>query len=424
MSATASNTDELLRQAAAARACGDASNELRLIVAALAVAPDSPQAHNMRGMRALADADFAQAVDSFSRAAAVDPGQPALFVNLASAYRGLKDDAGEKAALQAALDIDQRQLTPQLRMAELLERQSRLSGAARHWGAVVLLGEGIEAPTPGVVEAVNRGKAFLAHHNKIYADELDEELAGSVPVDIRGHRFRVCVDHMLGRRRIFTNDCAGVYYPFLPADEFFDPRLFPWFAALEAKTADIRAEAVALLESPTESLRPYVRLDPGTPENKWSTLDGSLDWGACFLWEYGVRSDIVCARCPATAAAIEAIPQNRVPGQAPSAFFSILKPGAHIPPHTGVTNTRTIIHLPLVVPPDCSFRVGGEVRQWTEGEAFAFDDTIEHEAWNRSDQHRIVLILDVWNPHLTVEEQDWLAKLFAVADRGIVAARD
>lgn len=417
------NIDELLQQAVAARALGDAPDELRLIVAALVAAPDSPRAHNMRGMRALADTDFVQAIDSFTRAVSADPGQPALLVNLASAYRGLKDDAGEKAALQAALDVDQRQLTPQLRMAELLERQGKLSGAARHWGAVVQLGQGIEAPTPGVIEAVKRGNAFLAHHNKIYAEELDQELAGSVPGDIRGHRFRACVDHMLGRRRVYTNDCAGVYYPFLPADEFFDPRLFPWFDELGAKTADIRAEALALLASTTEGLRPYVRLDPGTPENKWSTLDGSLDWSACFLWEYGVRNDIICARCPATAAAIEAIPQNRVPGRAPSAFFSILKPGAHIPPHTGVTNTRTIIHLPLVVPPDCSFRVGGETREWTAGQAFAFDDTIEHEAWNRSDQQRIVLILDVWNPHLTVEEQDWLAKLFAVADRGIVTGR-
>ncbi len=421
MARDSGNADELLQLAAAARARGDASNELKLIGSALAAAPDSPRAHNMRGMRALADADFAKAIDSFSRAVAADPGQPALLVNLASAHRGLKDDAGEKAALQAALAIDQRQLTPQLRLAELFERQGGLSDAARHWGAVVQLGEGIEAPAPSVVEAVNRGKSFLAHHNRLYADALDEELAGSVPVDIRGHRFRACVDHMLGRRRVYTNDCAGVYYPFLPADEFFDPQLFSWFAALEAKTADIRTEAVALLASTTEGLRPYVRLDPGTPENKWSTLDGSLDWSACFLWEYGVRNEAVCARCPVTAAAIEAIPQNRVPGRAPSAFFSILKPGAHIPPHTGVTNTRTIIHLPLVVPPDCSFRVGGETRKWTEGEAFAFDDTIEHEAWNRSAQQRIVLILDVWNPHLTVEEQDWLAKLFTVADRGLVA---
>ena len=105
-------------------------------------------------------------------------------------------------------------------------------------------------------------------------------------------------------------------------------------------------------------------------------------------------------------------PQNRVPGKAPTAFFSILRPHAHIPPHTGVTNTRAIIHLPLVIPEGCWLRVGGETRHWVEGEAFAFDDTIEHEALNPTDKMRIVLIFDVWNPHLTQRERDQLYRMF------------
>ena len=156
--------------------------------------------------------------------------------------------------------------------------------------------------------------------------------------------------------------------------------------------------------------------ESGTPENKWSPLNHSLDWGACFLWEYGVRNDAVCAACPETAAALAAVPQTNIPGKAPSAFFSLLKPRAHIPTHTGVTNTRTIIHLPLVVPDGCRFRVGGETRAWREGEAFGFDDTIEHEAWNDSDALRIVLIFDVWNPYLSTDEQNYLRTFFDVVD--------
>lgn len=417
------NPEELIRQAVAARASGDVFNETRLIDAAIAAAPENARALNMRGMRALADGDFICAIDSFMRAVAADPGQPALLINLASAYRGVKDDEGERAALQSALDIDQLQLTPQLRMAELFERQGRMSGAARHWSAVVQLSQGVETPSPAVKDALMRGHRFLQSHNADYADALDRELADSIPADRRGHRFRACVDHMLGRRPLYRNECSGVHYPFLPVDEFFDRGLFPWLPALEAKTDAIRREALALLASGHDALRPYVRMDKGTPENKWSPLDGSLDWSACFLWEYGTRNDAVCDRCPETASALAAAPQNNVPGKAPSAFFSILKPGAKIPPHTGVTNTRAIIHLPLVVPPGCGFRVGGETREWVEGQAFAFDDTIEHEAWNNSDQPRIVLILDVWNPHLTVDEQLWLSKLFAVADRGLVSTR-
>ena len=97
-------------------------------------------------------------------------------------------------------------------------------------------------------------------------------------------------------------------------------------------------------------------------------------------------------------------------------FFSILKAGKRIPPHTGVTNIRTIIHLPLIVPGKCRFRVGGEVREWREGEAFAFDDTIEHEAWNDSDQDRALLILDCWNPYLSEDERRIIRQMFAVSE--------
>ncbi|MFX8320196.1 aspartyl/asparaginyl beta-hydroxylase domain-containing protein, partial [Acinetobacter baumannii] len=84
------------------------------------------------------------------------------------------------------------------------------------------------------------------------------------------------------------------------------------------------------------------------------------------------------------------LPLARIPGRAPNAFFSLLRPHSRIPPHTGVTNTRAIVHLALDVPPDCAFRVGGETRPWVEGTAFAVDDTLEHEAWNDSASPRAV----------------------------------
>jgi aspartyl/asparaginyl beta-hydroxylase (cupin superfamily) len=62
--------------------------------------------------------------------------------------------------------------------------------------------------------------------------------------------------------------------------------------------------------------------------------------------------------------------------------------------------------LPLIVPPNCRFRVGGETREWHAGAAWVFDDTIEHEAWNDSDVPRAILIFDVWNPELTALERD------------------
>jgi aspartyl/asparaginyl beta-hydroxylase (cupin superfamily) len=403
-----------MRAAIAARQRGDIAGERRLLDDALRAAPDHPQILNARGMRALGDGDLDLALTCFEGAAKRDPGQPVLWINQATIHRTRGNDAGERAALEAALAIDRLNFTAQLRMAELHQRRGDTIAAAQGWSGVVQMATGMTERPPGIEDALARGRAFLADHTaalgKALADELGPTLSGG-----GARRITACIDHMLGRRAIYANQCSGVHVPFLPADEFFDPAAFPWFAALEAQTDAIRAEALALVASDDAPIRPYVRLDRGTPANTWSALDNNADWSACFLWEFGVRNDAACDRCPATAAALAAVPQTDIPGKAPTAFFSILRARAHIPAHTGVTNARTIVHLPLVVPEGCSFRVGGETRAWREGEAFAFDDTIEHEAWNRSDAPRIVLILDVWNPHLTAQERHLLRDVFRIS---------
>jgi aspartyl/asparaginyl beta-hydroxylase (cupin superfamily) len=68
----------------------------------------------------------------------------------------------------------------------------------------------------------------------------------------------------------------------------------------------------------------------------------------------------------------------------------------------------------LIVPEGCWFRVGAETRSWRRGEAFVFDDTIEHEAANPSADLRVVLIFDVWHPDLSGAERE--------AVRGMMAA--
>jgi aspartyl/asparaginyl beta-hydroxylase (cupin superfamily) len=40
-----------------------------------------------------------------------------------------------------------------------------------------------------------------------------------------------------------------------------------------------------------------------------------------------------------------------------------------------------------------------------------FDDTIEHEAWNDSDQLRVVLIADLWPPALNEIERKAVASV-------------
>lgn len=418
MASAASEVQSRLVAAAGARQRGQHGEERHLLDQALAIAPNDPRALNARAVRALGDGDAATAADLFAKAAEADPAQPVLWVNLANAARALGDDDRERTALERALELDRFNFMALLRMAELEERCGRKREAVLGWNAVVQVATGSVDRPPLMEDAIRRGTAFLQAQTANLAVELDKEFGTDRSGDPDLRRFNACMDRLLGRRAIYRNEPQGLHYPFLPADEFFDKRLFPWMAEIERHTPAIRDEALALLESPGEALRPYVRMDKGTPPNKWTSLDQSLDWGACFLWEYGEPNQAVLDRCPATAAALEALPRNRIPGKSPSAFFSILKPRAHIPPHTGVTNVRAIIHLPLVVPKGCWFRVGGETREWVEGEAFGFDDTIEHEALNPTDEQRIVLIFDVWNPHLTEQEQDLLVRFYGMQEDG------
>jgi aspartyl/asparaginyl beta-hydroxylase (cupin superfamily) len=108
--------------------------------------------------------------------------------------------------------------------------------------------------------------------------------------------------------------------------------------------------------------------------------------------------------------------QPVVEGASPNAMFSLLAPRTRIPPHTGVANTRLVCHLPLIVPRDCGFRVGASRREWRVGEAFVFDDTIEHEAWNDSDELRVVLIIDLWPPALGRADRDAVSAVIGASN--------
>jgi aspartate beta-hydroxylase len=415
----ASQVDHLLNAAGQARIMGDLQASTQHLSAALKVAPNDPRIFNAQGMQALTENNPAIAVALFQHAASLDPNAPELWMNVARAQRLMQDDAGERASLAQALAADQLHFMAWLRKAQLHQRLGENPQAVQAWNVVLHQASTIEQMAPELRALVTDATEFVSAQNAAFSDAINNGM-GSLRKKVvvkESRRFDACIDKILGRRSIFANECAGVHFPFLPADEFFERHHFPWLAEIEAKTDIIRAEFLALIDKHRAGLRPYVKMDAGTPHNKWTALDGSLDWGAYFLWEYGAPHKAACDACPQTAAALAALPTATLPGRAPTAFFSLLKPHTRIPPHTGVTNTRAIIHLPLVVPEGCGFRVGGETRKWHVGEAFAFDDTIEHEAWNDSDELRAVLIFDVWNPHLTQIERDLLREFFAVADR-------
>lgn len=420
------NNSPVLEQTAAAaeaRRNGDIGRAVEHLQAALARAPNDPVALNSLGMIRLEEGQLAEACSNFERAIAADPSAPELWMNLAKAHRISGDYLLEADSLDHALAIDQRHFMANVRRAELHEKRGEIAGAMNRWSGVIALAATIDQTNPSLDQLLAHARRFVAGVGEGFEQSFSPRLRafrnGKIdPVALR--RFEVGLDVILGRRRIYANECHGLHYPFLPADEYFDRSHFPWLEKLEGQTDIIRGELLADLATDNVRTEPYVSQQPGTGPNIWSPLNNSPDWSVLFLWKHGVRQDDASSRFPQTAALLDAMPLSNIPGRSPSVFFSLLRPGAHIPPHTGVTNVRSIVHLPLVVPPDCGFRVGGETREWIEGQAFVFDDTIEHEAWNRSDLQRAILIFDVWNPHLSESEQEMLRSLFQeMSDYGL-----
>ncbi len=255
------------------------------------------------------------------------------------------------------------------------------------------------------VEANNRAlEAYIEEGLKDFRKIYPEE-----PLQ----RIDQCIDTLLQKRRIYRQQPTFMFYPELPTIEFYSRHHFPWIEGLEAAAGDIRAELLDVLSEGKEALEPYVADQPGLAMDKWRELNHSRRWGVYILSQEGKVFAEHAARCPKTLAAINACPRWDVAGNGPTALFSILDAKTHIPPHTGQVNTRLFVHLPLIVPPGCRFRVGGQTREWEAGKAWVFDDTIDHQAWNDSNEPRAVLIFDVWSPFLSDAERKLIRTLTA-----------
>jgi len=200
------------------------------------------------------------------------------------------------------------------------------------------------------------------------------------------------------------------YMPGLPAAPVFDNTQIPWVSALESAFGDIKAEYEAAA-SDESAMTPYVPAN--TPSRDWAKLRGTLDWSVIYRFKDSRSTDHI-RKFPKTLAALEKTDLVRIGGVPMEVFFSRLTPGAHIPPHFGLTNTRLTVHLPLIIPETCAIRVGKDECVWRPGEIIAFDDSFEHEAWNRSDSDRVVLIFEAHHPDLSGAERQAIEYAYAV----------
>jgi aspartyl/asparaginyl beta-hydroxylase (cupin superfamily) len=401
-----------------ARALADAINQvsanqppseaLKLVEAALARAPQQPIVLNAAGGHLVRSGDARRARELYERAIGVDGGSKVLWLNLATACRSLDDKKAEGEALEKALEIEPRYVLALLQKAELMERLNMPKTAATVYSAALdCVASGTPVPQ-NIAAALTHAQAVVNANAGALEAFLERELASvrQRHSSADQQRYDACRDVFLRKRRVYTHEPKGFLFPYLPAIEFFRREDFPWLDTLEAATEDIAAEALAALAGDRAGFKPYVDFPASTPMDQWAPLNHSLDWSVYHLLNDGNPVAGHIEKCPKTAAVLAQLPLCDIPNYAPGAYFSVLKPRTRLPAHTGTTNTRSIVHLPLVIPQGCGFRVGSQVREWQKGKAWVFDDTIDHEAWNHSDQIRIVLIFDVWNPLLTAAERD------------------
>lgn len=369
--------------------------------------------------QALARGDVSAARDLLAKASSDAPGDAQTWLKLAAMCRAAGDLSAALDAVHGALAAAPLDFTALLLRATLLARLQRAEADEAFARALAQKPSGTLPPAiAGVVAQAEERVRVAAAAKETALVQLGASAGRGA--DPRIARF---ASNIVRRTRPYHSEPTHYHYPGLIEREFHDRHRFPWLATLEQGTATIRGEFEQLLATERAELVPYVQYAAHEPLAQWKPLNHSRDWTAIHLLQNGRPVEANAGRCPRTMDLLRALPQPNVPGCSPNAMFSLLAPGTHIPPHCGVANTRLVCHLPLVVPPQCWFRVGAETREWRCGEAFVFDDTIEHEAMNGSDTMRVVLILDVWHFDLDAADRAAVSAMMAAdvgaADMGL-----
>jgi aspartate beta-hydroxylase len=401
-------------QAARAAQMGRDQEAIAIWGRILDIDPNHARTLTALGQHAFRKGDTQSARTVFQRVVDTDGKEPQQWINLALACQSEGDEQGEESAIQRALTLDPSELLALILRANLLERQGKIHKAASVYGAVTIVSPPLERLHPDLRPAVTHAFRWKEKYDNDFGAFLDrfldpyyKELTGE-----KLSRFRDSVDIMIGRKKRYDSHSAIYHFPNLAPIEFFDRADFPWLDPIEAATGEIRDEFLQVLHA-EDGFTPYISYPQDQPLNQFAELNNSPRWSAFHLYKMGKLVEENAVRCPMTMKLLGSAPQPDQPGRTPAAMFSLLKPRTRIPPHTGVTNARLVTHLPLIIPDDCGFRVGNDTRAWVPGRAWVFDDTIEHEAWNNSDTLRVVLIFDIWHPHLTPPERAMITAMTA-----------
>lgn len=353
----------------------------------------------------------AEAEQRLQRLVASGPAAATTWLALAFARVNLERPEDALAAVDQALALEPRNIRALLFKADHLDRMGQHRVALGFYQATLRVAAGMSQVPADVARGMERAQDVCDRWAARYEDYLLENLEAAGFTRREQPRFAESLDIACGKVPVQLQQPTRYYFPALPQRAFYERSEFSWAAGLEAHTDAIREELLGLMSEP-EQFEPYLESDSNRPRLNSSRNFDSMDWSASYLWREGALVEEVASRCPRTLAALAAVPLCIIPGQMPSVLFSSLAPGARIEPHHGAVNSRLICHLPLLVPQNCGeLRVGNDSRPWREGELLVFDDSVEHEAWNRSNETRVVLLFDIWRPELTADERHWVSTM-------------
>ena len=368
------------------------------------------------GVEALRRGDARAARGSFERIVATGRADASAYLGLAYACRSLKDLPASSAAVDSALALEPRNLRALILKADHLADEGDARAASAFYLAAVKAAPPAEQLPAELRNEVARARTLCDRYAAQFEAFLTERLVGGRDAGApSARRFARSLDILFGKKKIYFQDPLYYFFPELPQIQFYAREDFPWLDTIEAATADIRAELIEVLREESAFV-PYVQGEARRPETDQQGMLNNPAWSAYYLWKDGAIVPDHAARCPRTMKALAEAPLTQVKGRSPAVLFSLLRPGARIPPHTGYVNTCLICHLPLIVPESCGLRVGNDTRTPVEAKAWLFDDTMEHEAWNNSDRTRVILLFEIWRPELTEEERGLVSAMFEAID--------
>lgn len=413
MTSLAAQAQDLLRQ-------GRISEAESAFARVLETVPDHVEALNVLALSAMRRGQPRRALELLQRAVQSDSQDALSRHHLGRALDAAGDAAAASAAHESAVRLRPDFSVARLYWADSLERAQHIDQAVIQYMRALedaqKTGRWLTPDTtPPVLRPLIEHAVFLVRqHRNLAFSRLFEPLVHRFGADSLTRIARTLRIYFKQETAVSTDprQCPTfMFLPGLPATPYFDRTLFPWIKDFEHQTANIQAELRAVMPHPEGSERVFT--SEALEKENLRGAGAPPSWTGYYFYRHGERRDDNCAACPATAQALDPLPLSRVRGHGPEVLFSVFTPGTHLLPHRGVTNTRVVGHLPLIIPQDCALNVGGEVHAWEEGRTVVFDDTYEHEAWNRSASTRVVLIFDLWNPYLTDIERLAFADLIA-----------